>query len=128
MGSPGAPPSTGNAGQGGLATLQGWSVVDNTTGADWNNVQLSLIAGAPQSFIQPLSQPIYSRRPEIPIAQEAQLTPQTHDSGFDVKMMKEEAATTSCPGQLLRCPVLPEERPAALSRALAISQRTPRSK
>src|ERR1700761_8414647 len=72
------------------ATLQGWSVVDNTTGADWNNVQLSLIAGAPQSFIQPLSQPIYSRRPEIGIAQEAQLTPQTHDSGFDVKMMKEE--------------------------------------
>jgi hypothetical protein len=65
------------------ATLQGWSVVDNTTGADWNNVQLSLIAGAPQSFIQPLSQPIYSRRPEVPIAQEAQLTPQTHDSGLD---------------------------------------------
>ena len=63
------------------ATLQGWSVVDNTTGADWNNVQLSLIAGAPQSFIQPLSQPIYSRRPEVPIAQEAQLTPQTFESG-----------------------------------------------
>ena len=63
------------------ATLQGWSVVDNTTGSDWNHVQLSLIAGSPQSFIQPISQPIYSRRPEIPIAQEAQLTPQTHESG-----------------------------------------------
>jgi hypothetical protein len=62
------------------ATLQGWSVVDNTTGTDWINVHLSLIAGAPQSFIQPLSQPIYSRRPEIPIAQEMQLTPQTFDS------------------------------------------------
>jgi len=62
------------------ATLQGWSVVDNTTGTDWNNVQLSLIAGSPQSFIQPLSQPIYTRRPEIPIAQDAQLTPQTHES------------------------------------------------
>ncbi len=63
------------------ATLQGWSVVDNTTGSDWNNVQLSLIAGAPQSFIQPLSTPLYARRPEIPISQEAQLTPQTHQSG-----------------------------------------------
>jgi len=62
-------------------TLQGWSVVDNTTGEDWNDVQLSLIAGAPQSFIQPLSQPIYSRRPEIPIAEAAQTTPQTHESG-----------------------------------------------
>ena len=46
----------------GKATLQGWAVVDNTVGADWDNVQLSLVAGAPQSFIQPLSQPLYARR------------------------------------------------------------------
>jgi len=64
------------------ATLQGWAVVDNTVGEDWNNVQLSLIAGAPQSFTQPLSDPIYSHRPEIPIAQEAQLMPQTFLSGL----------------------------------------------
>jgi hypothetical protein len=63
------------------ATLQGWSVVDNTTGSDWTNVHLDLIAGAPQSFIQPLSIPYYSRRPEIGLPSEAQLTPQTHDSG-----------------------------------------------
>jgi hypothetical protein len=88
------------------ATLQGWSVVDNTTGADWINVHLSLIAGAPQSFIQPLSQPIYSRRPEVPIATEAQLTPQTFDSSMDelasptkilkdMKMLKEDVAPPS---------------------------------
>jgi len=64
----------------GSATMQGWAVVDNTVGADWDNVQLSLVAGAPQSFIQPLSQPIYTKRVEIPIATEAQLTPQTHDA------------------------------------------------
>jgi hypothetical protein len=75
------------------ATLQGWSVVDNTTGTDWNNVQLSLIAGAPQSFIQPLSQPIYSRRPEIPIAQEAQLTPQTFDSSIDSSTASDKVTT-----------------------------------
>ncbi len=63
------------------ATLQGWSVVDNTTGSDWNNVHLDLIAGAPQSFIQPLSIPYYARRPEIPLPAEAQLEPQTHESG-----------------------------------------------
>jgi hypothetical protein len=65
----------------GEAILQGWSVVDNTTGSDWTNVHLDLIAGAPQSFIQPLSTPYYNRRPEIPLPQEAQLTPQTHESG-----------------------------------------------
>jgi len=74
-------PKSGNSLAKQTATLQGWSVVDNTTGADWINVQLSLIAGAPQSFIQPLSVPYYSRRPEIGLPQEAQLTPQTHESG-----------------------------------------------
>ncbi|MGA3081311.1 MAG: DUF4139 domain-containing protein [Terracidiphilus sp.] len=76
----------------GSATMQGWAVVDNTVGADWDNVQLSLVAGAPQSFIQPLSQPLYMRRPEIPIATEAELTPQTHEAGEDKKT---EVETTS---------------------------------
>ncbi len=67
----------------GNATMQGWAVVDNTVGADWDNVQLSLVAGSPQSFIQPLSQPIYTRRVEIPIATEAQLTPQTYEAAED---------------------------------------------
>jgi hypothetical protein len=55
-------------------------VVDNTVGADWDNVQLSLVAGAPQSFIQPLSQPLYTRRAEVPIATELETTPQTHEA------------------------------------------------
>ena len=72
------------------ATVQGFSVIDNTTGEDWTNVHLSLIAGSPQSFLQPLSTPIYTRRPEIPIAEDAQLTPQTHDAAID--MVKEDGA------------------------------------
>ena len=64
----------------GNATVQGWAVVDNTVGADWDNVQLSLVAGTPQSFIQPLSQPLYTRRPEIAIATAAQTSPQTHEA------------------------------------------------
>lgn len=72
----------------GKAILQGWVVVDNTVGADWDNVQLSLVAGAPQSFIQPLSQPLYTRRPEIPISTEAQLTPQTHEAAESNQQMQ----------------------------------------
>jgi hypothetical protein len=62
--------------------LQGWAIVDNTVGEDWNNVELSLVAGAPQSFIEPLSQPYYARRPVIPLPEAAQLTPQTHESSM----------------------------------------------
>src|SRR5262249_39204114 len=41
--------------------LHGWAIVDNTVGEDWNDVELSLVAGAPQSFVQPISQPFYVR-------------------------------------------------------------------
>src|SRR5690348_6016634 len=63
--------------------LQGWAIVDNTTGEDWDNVELSLVAGAPQSFIQQLSQPYYARRPEVPLPQAVELTPQTHESAMN---------------------------------------------
>ena len=58
--------------------LQGWAIVDNTIGEDWNDVELSLVAGAPHSFIQQLSQPYYGRRPVVPLPESVQLTPQTH--------------------------------------------------
>lgn len=58
--------------------LQGWAIVDNTIGEDWNDVELSLVAGAPHSFIQQLSQPYYGRRPIVPLPESVQLTPQTH--------------------------------------------------
>lgn len=60
--------------------LQGWAIVDNTIGEDWKNVQLSLIAGSPQSFIQDISQPLYARRPVVALPQSAMLTPQTHEA------------------------------------------------
>src|SRR5580700_2269531 len=59
--------------------LQGWAIVDNTVGEDWNDVQLSLVAGAPQSFIMQLSQPYYATRPSVALPDSVQLTPQTHE-------------------------------------------------
>jgi hypothetical protein len=60
--------------------LQGWAIVDNTVGEDWNNVELSLVAGAPQSFIQQLSQPYYGRRAIVALPQEYETVPQTHEA------------------------------------------------
>jgi len=65
------------------ATLQGWAVVDNTVGSDWDNVQLSLVAGAPQSFIEPLSQPIYTHRPEVAVPEAANIAPTIHEGAID---------------------------------------------
>lgn len=41
----------------GKALLQAWAVVDNTSGEDWSQVQLSLTAGAPISFRYDLHTP-----------------------------------------------------------------------
>ena len=78
--------------QGDKPLLQGWAIVDNTIGEDWKDVQLSLIAGSPQSFIQDISQPLYARRPVIALPQSAMLTPQTHEA-----TMKEEGVPAPPP-------------------------------
>ena len=67
--------------------LQGWAVVDNTIGEDWTDVELSLVAGAPQSFVQNISQPYYVRRPEVALPESAQLTPQTHEAALNQNLL-----------------------------------------
>ncbi len=58
--------------------LQGWAIVDNTLAQDWTGVELSLVAGAPQSFVQQISQPYYVQRPIVPLPPAVLLQPQTH--------------------------------------------------
>lgn len=45
--------------------LQGWAVVDNVSGEDWNNVQLSLVAGTPMSFVYDLHSPQFMDRVDL---------------------------------------------------------------
>jgi hypothetical protein len=76
------------------AILQGWAVVDNTVGSDWNNVQLSLVAGAPQSFIEPLSQPIYTQRPVVAVPEAANIAPVTHEGALEAPQPVASASQT----------------------------------
>ena len=64
--------------------LQGWAIVDNTVGEDWDRVQLSLVAGAPQAFIQEISRPYYVQRPVVPLPERVLMTPQTHQGALTV--------------------------------------------
>ena len=84
--------------------LQGWAIVDNTIGEDWNDVQLSLIAGSPQSFIQDISQPLYARRPIVALPESAMLTPQTHEA----TMKDEDKQTATAPPPASPLPVSSE--------------------
>ena len=82
--------------------LQGWAIVDNTIGEDWKDVKLSLIAGAPQSFIQDISQPLYARRPVVPLPQSAMLTPQTHEATMNERSEKWAASAAPTSGVRIR--------------------------
>jgi hypothetical protein len=87
--------------------LQGWAIVDNTTGEDWTNVALSLVAGAPQSFIQNISQPQYARRPVVQPSQLVLRTPQTHTSTLTegsggIRGTVTDSAGSALPGATVR--------------------------
>ena len=45
--------------------LQGWAVVDNVSGEDWEKVKLSLVAGAPLSFRYDLHSPQFIKRVDL---------------------------------------------------------------
>jgi len=64
--------------------LQGWAIVDNTVGEDWKDVKLSLVSGTPETFIQNISQPYYTRRPVVPLPESMMLTPQAHEASMQI--------------------------------------------
>jgi hypothetical protein len=59
----------------GKPLLQGWAIVENTTDEDWRNVQVSLVAGRPISFVQNLYEPFYIKRPSVRLSIEEWLQP-----------------------------------------------------
>ncbi len=65
--------------EGGKARLQGWGVVENLTGSDWKEVELSLISGNPVALKQALYSAFYVDRPEIPVSASLRVLPKRDD-------------------------------------------------
>lgn len=62
--------------------IQGWAVVDNTQDEDWNEVELSLIAGLPISFVHDLYSPRYLRRPVVKVEEQVSIAPPMVEEGY----------------------------------------------
>jgi hypothetical protein len=77
----------------GEPTLEGWAIVDNTSGDDWNNVRLSVVSGRPISFITQLYAPKYVQREAAELADNLAARPQV----FSGAIMKEEALRAAAP-------------------------------
>ena len=62
-------------GASGDPTLEGWAIVDNTSGEDWDNIKLSVVSGRPISFISKLYEPRYVQRPTAELAENNAVAP-----------------------------------------------------
>ena len=89
----------------GEPTLEGWAIVDNTSGDDWNNVKLSVVSGRPISFITQLYEPKYVTRPNAELADNMAAAPTVFDGAVNGRleepMMRQmaKAAPPQAPGR-----------------------------
>lgn len=68
--------------EGGQVLLQGWAIVDNVSGEDWRDVDLSLVAGTPLAFTYDLYSPRYRRRADLtPAEDEVAMAPPEAEVG-----------------------------------------------
>ena len=87
-------PETGK----GEALLQGWAVVDNTTGEDWTNVKLALTSGAPIAFRYDLHTPRDVLRTDLSaVGTQRRATVSVGESGYNQPAPSPPAPAVSAP-------------------------------
>jgi hypothetical protein len=80
---------------GGNARLQGWAVLENLTGGDWNDIDLVLVSGNPVALHQQLYTAFFADRVEVPVTTGARLVPRTDDADeSDIALRRKAAPTT----------------------------------
>jgi hypothetical protein len=79
-------------GDNGQPTLEGWAIVDNTTGEDWNNVRLSLVSGKPISFISQLYEPKFIRRPDGALPEDQAVAPAVYAGAIETDSVRKAPA------------------------------------
>ena len=57
------------------SALQGWATIENLSGQDWKDIELTLVSGRPVAFHQALYDAYYVKRPEVPVEVAGRLMP-----------------------------------------------------
>ncbi len=73
------------------SALQGWATVENLSGQDWKDVELTLVSGRPVAFHQALYDAYYVKRPEVPVEVAGRLMPGIDRGGVDAERLKAAA-------------------------------------
>jgi hypothetical protein len=70
------------------SALQGWATVENLSGQDWKDIELTLVSGRPVAFHQALYDAYYVKRPEIPVEVAGRLMPGVDRGGVEADRAK----------------------------------------
>ena len=76
----------------GKAHMQGWAVLENVSGNDWVDVDLTVITGNPVTFRQALYSTYYVARPEIPVEVLGRILPKPDEGAVAAGERDESAA------------------------------------
>jgi hypothetical protein len=68
-------------------TLEGWAIIDNTTGQDWTNVRLAVVSGRPISFISKLYEPKYVPRQTVELPEDRAAGPVVYSGALGTGAM-----------------------------------------
>jgi hypothetical protein len=63
-------------------TLEGWAIVDNTTGEDWTKVQIAVVSGRPVSFISRLYDAKFVQRQTVDLPEDLVAGPILYEGGL----------------------------------------------
>jgi hypothetical protein len=77
-----------NSSAAGAAQVQGWAVIENMTGQDWTDVQLSLTSGKPVAFSQQLYKSYYNTRPHVGVELPGNVMPIADGGAFEMPYTK----------------------------------------
>ncbi|MPZ33733.1 MAG: DUF4139 domain-containing protein [Rhodospirillales bacterium] len=99
------------------SALQGWATVENLSGQDWRDVELTLVSGRPVAFRQALYEAYYVKRPEVPIEVAGRLMPGVDRGGVEAQdRLKAEPPPPPPPAP---APYRPQQERGAAAAAMA---------
>lgn len=107
----------------GEPTLEGWAIVDNTTGEDWTKVRLALVSGRPISFISNLYEPRYVTRPTAELPEERAQAPVVHQGAFAGALAAEAESAIGARDELRMRRAMKEAPAAPVAMALMAPSR-----
>ena len=82
---------------GGTGALQGWAVLENLSGEEWRDVDLTVVSGNPVTLRQALYTPYFVERPEVPVEVLGRVLPTADEGTVTLDRQRQVAQAEAAP-------------------------------